>query len=47
MQGLAQARAQAVETVLADQGKVEPARLFVITAQPLSQGPIDMTLALR
>ncbi|MDR3506295.1 MAG: DUF748 domain-containing protein [Caulobacteraceae bacterium] len=44
---LAQARAEAVEAVLIDEGKIDPKRLFVVTAAPLAQGPIDMTLALR
>ena len=47
VQRLAQARAEAVEAVLMGGGSITPQRLFVVTAQPLDKGPIDMALALR
>jgi hypothetical protein len=47
LQGLARARAAAVQSVIAADGKVAPERLFVVTAHPVVAGPIEMVLALR
>jgi hypothetical protein len=47
LQALAVARAQAVETALVQSDHVDARRIFVITAPPLSAGPVVMTVALR
>ena len=48
LQQLARARAEAVQAALLGDGQIDPSRVFVVTAPPLtaSEGPVRMTLSL-